>query len=47
MQILITGSAGFTGFFLANAVVNLGVQAGGRYSIDNPNAYVDSNVVAL
>ncbi|WP_308872843.1 NAD-dependent epimerase [Thiothrix subterranea] len=30
-----------------DAVVNLGAQAGVRYSIDNPNAYVDSNVVGF
>lgn len=28
-------------------VVNLGAQAGVRYSIENPNAYVDSNVVGF
>lgn len=30
-----------------DAVVNLGAQAGVRYSIDNPNAYVDSNLVGF
>lgn len=30
-----------------DAVVNLGAQAGVRYSIDNPNTYVDSNVVGF
>mgnify|MGYP005990277075 CR=1 FL=1 len=30
-----------------DVVVNLGAQAGVRYSIDNPNAYVDSNVVGF
>jgi len=36
--------------FLANGfdmVVNLAAQAGVRYSIDNPNAYVDSNLVGF
>ena len=28
-------------------VVNLGAQAGVRYSIDNPNAYVDANLVGF
>ncbi len=28
-------------------VVNLGAQAGVRYSIENPNAYIDSNVVGF
>jgi UDP-glucuronate 4-epimerase len=28
-------------------VVNLAAQAGVRYSIDNPNAYVDSNLVGF
>ena len=28
-------------------VINLGAQAGVRYSIDNPHAYVDSNVVGF
>ena len=27
-----------------NAVVNLGAQAGIRYSITNPQAYIESNV---
>ena len=30
-----------------DVVVNLGAQAGVRYSIDNPNAYVDSNLVGF
>lgn len=30
-----------------DAVVNLGAQAGVWYSIDNPNAYVDSNVMGF
>lgn len=30
-----------------NRVVNLAAQAGVRYSIDNPHAYVDSNVVGF
>jgi len=28
-------------------VINLGAQAGVRYSIENPNAYIDSNVVGF
>ena len=28
-------------------VVNLAAQAGVRYSIDNPRAYIDSNVVGF
>lgn len=28
-------------------VVNLGAQAGVRYSIENPNAYIDSNIVGF
>ncbi|BBI68851.1 hypothetical protein PKHYL_30420 [Psychrobacter sp. KH172YL61] len=28
-------------------VINLGAQAGVRYSIENPHAYVDSNVVGF
>lgn len=30
-----------------DVVVNLGAQAGVRYSIENPNAYIDSNVVGF
>lgn len=30
-----------------DTVINLGAQAGVRYSIDNPNAYIDSNVVGF
>ena len=30
-----------------DTVVNLGAQAGVRYSIENPNAYIDSNVVGF
>jgi UDP-glucuronate 4-epimerase len=30
-----------------DVVINLGAQAGVRYSIENPNAYVDSNVVGF
>ncbi len=30
-----------------DCVVNLGAQAGVRYSIENPNAYVDSNLVGF
>jgi UDP-glucuronate 4-epimerase len=30
-----------------DAVCNLGAQAGVRYSIENPNAYIDSNVVGF
>ena len=30
-----------------DVVINLGAQAGVRYSIDNPHAYVDSNVVGF
>ena len=30
-----------------DVVVNLGAQAGVRYSLDNPNAYVDSNLVGF
>ncbi|MEA1988685.1 MAG: NAD-dependent epimerase [Pseudomonadota bacterium] len=30
-----------------DVVVNLGAQAGVRYSIENPNAYVDSNLVGF
>ncbi len=44
MQILITGSAGFIGFFLAKALLARGDSVVG---IDNPNAYVDSNVVGF
>lgn len=29
------------------AVINMGAQAGVRYSIDNPNTYVDSNIVGF
>ena len=28
-------------------VVNLAAQAGVRYSLENPNAYVDSNLVGV
>lgn len=30
-----------------NVVVNLGAQAGVRYSIDNPQAYIDSNITGF
>lgn len=30
-----------------DTVINLGAQAGVRYSIENPNAYIDSNVVGF
>ena len=30
-----------------DVVINLGAQAGVRYSIENPNAYIDSNVVGF
>ena len=30
-----------------DVVINLGAQAGVRYSIDNPHAYVDSNIVGF
>ncbi len=30
-----------------DTVVNLGAQAGVRYSIENPNAYIDSNIVGF
>jgi UDP-glucuronate 4-epimerase len=30
-----------------DVVVNLAAQAGVRYSIDNPHAYVDSNLVGF
>ncbi len=30
-----------------NIVINLAAQAGVRYSIDNPNAYIDSNIVGF
>ena len=30
-----------------DAVVNLAAQAGVRYSIENPNAYIDSNIVGF
>jgi len=30
-----------------SAVINLGAQAGVRYSLENPNSYVDSNVVGF
>lgn len=33
--------------FKPNRVVNLGAQAGVRYSIDNPLAYIDSNLVGF
>lgn len=33
--------------FRPNIVVNLAAQAGVRYSIDNPKAYIDSNVVGF
>jgi UDP-glucuronate 4-epimerase len=33
--------------FKPDRVVNLGAQAGVRYSIDNPRAYVDANVVGF
>jgi UDP-glucuronate 4-epimerase len=42
--------AGIEALFKANAfdiVVNLGAQAGVRYSIENPHAYVDSNLVGF
>ena len=41
---------GIEQLFLANKfdiVINLGAQAGVRYSIENPHAYVDSNVVGF
>ena len=34
-------------FFSPNKVVNLAAQAGVRYSIDNPYAYMDSNLVGF
>ena len=42
--------AAMTGVFAAgrfDAIVNLAAQAGVRYSIDNPHAYVDANVVGF
>lgn len=30
-----------------DAVINLGAQAGVRYSLENPNAYIDSNIVGF
>lgn len=33
--------------YVFDTVVNLAAQAGVRYSIDNPNAYVDSNLVGF
>ena len=33
--------------FKPNIVVNLGAQAGVRYSITNPDAYIDSNVIGF
>ncbi|MCB9207177.1 MAG: NAD-dependent epimerase [Ignavibacteriales bacterium] len=30
-----------------NYVINLAAQAGVRYSIENPNAYIDSNIIGL
>ncbi len=34
-------------YFKPDIVVNLGAQAGVRYSLDNPRAYVDSNVTGF
>lgn len=42
-----TGMAQLFHEYAFDAVVNLGAQAGVRYSIDNPNAYVDSNLVGF
>ncbi len=65
-RILVTGAAGFIGFYLCkrllergdvvvgidktenlDVVVNLAAQAGVRYSLINPYAYIDSNIVGF
>jgi len=50
IQLDLANREGIAGLFKKNnfdTVVNLAAQAGVRYSIENPNAYVDSNLVGF
>jgi UDP-glucuronate 4-epimerase len=49
-QLDISDSIGFTNLWKncdADAIIHLAAQAGVRYSIENPRAYIDSNVVGF